>query len=193
MSGFNWTPEAFEWAKSMRERGISASKIADALGIVCQNPRSAVLSKFRRAGLSSTDASPEQSARIKAGIAAKRARDGKPPVNYNPKAKPSPNKSVALNDSARAAQIRYSEAAKSGEHIKNFPAAEPGCELADLTNRRCHWPSSMGDEVATHFCGAPTQLGVPYCEEHLKQALTPEGYRRLLAKWREREYRKHSA
>ena len=53
--------------------------------------------------------------------------------------------------------------------------------LLDLTERMCKWPIGHPGDEDFHFCGKPSQPGMPYCAAHCAeayQAQTPRRERR---------------
>ncbi len=70
-------------------------------------------------------------------------------------------------------------ARKTGEGEKAAPARKPRARrrteerrvhLLDLTERMCKWPIGHPGEPDFHFCGKPSEPGLPYCAEHCAEA-----------------------
>jgi len=50
--------------------------------------------------------------------------------------------------------------------------------LLDLTDRMCKWPIGHPGEANFHFCGRPTEPGMPYCAAHCAEAYQAQPARR---------------
>jgi GcrA cell cycle regulator len=55
--------------------------------------------------------------------------------------------------------------------IKRTPRR--GASILALTDRMCKWPVGDPRDRDFHFCGKPTQAGMPYCCDHAVQAYQP--------------------
>lgn len=53
-----------------------------------------------------------------------------------------------------------------------------GATILSLTERMCKWPIGDPKSPDFHFCGKPTQLGMPYCAEHAAIAYQPTSKKR---------------
>lgn len=42
--------------------------------------------------------------------------------------------------------------------------------LLDLTDRMCKWPIGHPGDADFHFCGKPSEAGMPYCAAHCAEA-----------------------
>ncbi len=200
----SWTDERIDRLKSMWEKGLTASQIADELGGVSRN---AVIGKAHRLGLKSRP-SPVK------------ANDGEAKPAPKPKAKPV-EKAAAPRVAAPAAERTSSTAAPAqpapaprsdmpkivsigpGGFMRQGPGdqqapippapprrlvpAKPSPEIADktslldLSDRVCRWPMGHPGEPDFHFCGEAVNPGFPYCVEHCGrayQAQLPRGVRR---------------
>lgn len=81
------------------------------------------------------------------------------------KSRPSPVKEAPKNNKAPA---RSSAKPSKAKHIG----------LLDLTDRMCKWPIGHPGEADFHFCGRPSNPGLPYCGEHCAEAYQVQQPRR---------------
>ena len=200
----SWTDERIDRLKSMWEKGLTASQIADELGGVSRN---AVIGKAHRLGLKSRP-SPVK------------ANEGEAKPAPKPKAKPvekaaaprvaapAPERSPATAAPTQAAPAPRTDMPKivsigpggfmrqgPGDQQAPIPPAPPRClvpakpspeiadktSLLDLSDRVCRWPMGHPGEPDFHFCGEAVNPGFPYCVEHCGrayQAQLPRGVRR---------------
>ena len=200
----SWTDERIDRLKTMWEKGLTASQIADELGGVSRN---AVIGKAHRLGLKSRP-SPVK------------ANEGEAKPAPKPKAKPvekaaaprvaapAPERSPSASAPAQAAPAPRSDMPKivsigPGGFMRQGPGdqqapippapprrlvpAKPSPEIADktslldLSDRVCRWPMGHPGEPDFHFCGEAVNPGFPYCVEHCGrayQAQLPRGVRR---------------
>lgn len=198
----SWTDERIDRLKSMWEKGLTASQIADELGGVSRN---AVIGKAHRLGLKSRP-SPVK------------ANDGEAKPAPKPKAKPvekaaAPRAAAPAPERSRAAPVQAAPRPQSdmpkivsigpGGFMRQGPGdqqapippapprrlvpAKPSPEIADktslldLSDRVCRWPMGHPGEPDFHFCGQAVNPGFPYCVEHCGrayQAQLPRGVRR---------------
>jgi GcrA cell cycle regulator len=199
----SWTDERIDRLKTMWEKGLTASQIADDLGGVSRN---AVIGKAHRLGLKSRP-SP-----VKANDT-----EAKPSAAPKPKAKPversAPRMAAPAVERAPAAPVHAAPRPQSdmpkivsigpGGFMRQGPGdqqapippapprrlvpAKPSAEIADktslldLSDRVCRWPMGHPGEPDFHFCGQAVNPGFPYCVEHCGrayQAQLPRGVRR---------------
>ncbi|HMS20112.1 MAG TPA: GcrA family cell cycle regulator [Sphingorhabdus sp.] len=202
----SWTDERIDRLKTMWEKGLTASQIADELGGVSRN---AVIGKAHRLGLKSRP-SPVK------------ANDGEAKPAPKPKAKPvekaaAPRPSAPSSGSTERVIPTYSTPSvpqprtdmpkivsigpggfmRQGPGDQQAPIppapprrlvpAKPSPEIADktslldLSDRVCRWPMGHPGEPDFHFCGEAVNPGFPYCVEHFGrayQAQLPRGVRR---------------
>ncbi|MEQ1550190.1 GcrA family cell cycle regulator [Sphingorhabdus sp.] len=202
----SWTDERIDRLKTMWEKGLTASQIADELGGVSRN---AVIGKAHRLGLKSRP-SPVK------------ANDGEVKPAPKPKAKPvekaaAPRASAPTSGSTERVIPAYSTPSVAqprtdmpkivsigpGGFMRQGPGdqqapippapprrlvpAKPSPEIADKTSlldlneRVCRWPMGHPGEPDFHFCGVAVNPGFPYCVEHCGrayQAQLPRGVRR---------------
>ena len=194
-----WTDQRIDQLKTLWEKGLTASQIADELGGVSRN---AVIGKAHRLGLKSRPSpvkanEPEKKAAIKAAPkTAAAAQPMKPraatPAAPAPRAmESSPATAEAQAERATTAMPRIVSIGPGGfmrqgpgdQHAPIPPApprrlvpAKPSAEMAtktsllDLNERVCRWPMGHPGEADFHFCGVAVNPGFPYCVEHCGRA-----------------------
>jgi GcrA cell cycle regulator len=193
-----WTDERIDQLKSMWEKGMTASQIADELGGVSRN---AVIGKAHRLGLQARP-SPVRDGKEEGASASVTSAAPEPRVEAPrpaaPRA-PAPERPVAPPPAAAAAgdappappqpQIRsigpggFLRQAPGEQSAPIPPApprrlvpAKPSPEMAgktsllDLNDRICKWPLGHPGEPDFHFCGDQVNPGFPYCVQHCGQA-----------------------
>lgn len=200
----SWTDERIDRLKSMWEKGLTASQIADELGGVSRN---AVIGKAHRLGLKSRP-SPVKANEGEAKPAPKpKARPVEKPAPRA--AAPAPERSTASapaaapvaprpqSDMPKIVSIGPGGFMRQGPGDQQAPIppapprrlvpAKPSPEIADktslldLSDRVCRWPMGHPGEPDFHFCGEAVNPGFPYCVEHCGrayQAQLPRGVRR---------------
>lgn len=188
-----WTEERIEQLKSMWEKGMTASQIAEELGGVSRN---AVIGKAHRLGLqarpspvskddSVAPAAPSPAPRAEAPRAAPAPRPAAPErpapapapaAQAEPTAPPQPQiRSIGPGGFLRQAPGEQSAPIPPAPPRRLVPA-KPSPEIAgkttllDLNDKICKWPLGHPGEPDFHFCGAPVNPGFPYCVEHCGQA-----------------------
>jgi len=196
----SWTDERIDSLKSMWEKGMTASQIAESLGGVSRN---AVIGKAHRLGLQSRP-SPVKAAEP-AKPAPKPAPEPKPkpaPVAAAPAPRPQPAPAVVPAPAPIAADGDAPEAPAKpevqlrsvgpGGFVRQGPGdqqppippapprrlvpARPSPEIAgktsllDLNDRICKWPLGHPGEPDFHFCGDKVNPGFPYCVAHCGHA-----------------------
>jgi GcrA cell cycle regulator len=204
----SWTDERIDRLKSMWEKGLTASQIADELGGVSRN---AVIGKAHRLGLKSrpspvkaneTDAKPAPAAaKAKPKTAEKIApRAAAPAQTERAPAAAAPAAPVAprpQSDMPKIVSIGPGGFMRQGPGDQQAPIppapprrlvpAKPSAEIADktslldLSDKVCRWPMGHPGEPDFHFCGVAVNPGFPYCVEHCGrayQAQLPRGVRR---------------
>ncbi len=169
----SWTDERIDQLRTMWDKGMSASQIAEQLGGGIT--RNAVIGKAHRLGLKSRP-SP-----VKADSGAV------------PRAKAAPAPAVKIQDPevafARATPVMPRPVAQVAMPPAPMPLPNTGpvpptttshpmankrsrpdmgrkITLLELTDKVCKWPIGHPDEEDFHFCGAPVNAGTPYCLEH---------------------------
>lgn len=169
VEGQVWTEERVEALKKLWGDGLSASQIAGQLGGVTRN---AVIGKVHRLGLSG---------RTKATTSVPRMPRQKPARPMSP---PRPqSQPMSIGATALKAQPRpEAEAAPLAEPAPAIPFPAPDVSLRvsimQLNERTCRWP--IGDPARDdfRFCGAASDVGVPYCKYHCAIAYQPSQDRR---------------
>lgn len=193
-----WTDERIDQLKSMWEKGMTASQIADELGGVSRN---AVIGKAHRLGLQSRP-SPVKATEVPRKKAAPRKAPAAPRAEEAPRVGSAP---AAAPVAPRAAPADTSGAAEPtptpqprivsvgpGGFLRQGPGdqqapippapprrlvpAKPSAEIADktslldLTEKICKWPVGHPGEPDFHFCGDKVNPGFPYCVAHCGRA-----------------------
>lgn len=194
-----WTEERIDQLKSMWEKGMTASQIAEELGGVSRN---AVIGKAHRLGLQARPSpvreGKEDSAPAAAAPAAPRPEAPRPaPPRAPAPERPAP---VAAAPGAAATEAPAPAAPPQpqirsigpGGFLRQAPGetsapippapprrlvpAKPSPEMAsktsllDLNDRICKWPLGHPGEPDFHFCGVQVNPGFPYCVQHCGQA-----------------------
>ncbi len=196
----SWTDQRIDQLKTLWEKGLTASQIADELGGVSRN---AVIGKAHRLGLKSRPSPVKANEPDKKAVAAKKpaVAPAKPmaaaPVRPRPMAPPA---SVAaprvdgepVPDAPKPSTMPRIVSIGPGGFMRQGPGdqqapippapprrlvpAKPSPEMADKTSlldlneRVCRWPMGHPGEADFHFCGAPVNPSFPYCVEHCGRA-----------------------
>ncbi|RHW19356.1 GcrA cell cycle regulator [Sphingomonas gilva] len=191
----SWTDERIDQLKSMWEKGMTASQIADELGGVSRN---AVIGKAHRLGLQSRPSPVKAAEPVKP--APKPAAEAKPkPAAAPPPPAPKPQPAPAAPPAPVAAEAEAPARAEPqlrsvgpGGFVRQGPGdqqppippapprrlvpARPSPEIADktslldLNDRICKWPLGHPGEPDFHFCGEKVNPGFPYCVQHCGHA-----------------------
>ncbi len=204
----SWTDQRIDQLKTLWEKGLTASQIADELGGVSRN---AVIGKAHRLGLKSRPSpvkanEPDKKAASKKSTPAPAKLMAAAPVRPRPAAAAAPVAPRADGEPAAEAKVSSMPRIVSigpGGFMRQGPGdqqapippapprrlvpAKPSPEMADKTSlldlneRVCRWPMGHPGEADFHFCGAPVNPSFPYCVEHCGrayQAQLPRGVRR---------------
>jgi GcrA cell cycle regulator len=159
----SWTDERIDSLRTMWDKGMSASQIAEQLGGGIT--RNAVIGKAHRLGLKSRP-SP---------VKADSPRKVPPPPTPTPTPIGVPRDPEAAFAMAKPISPRVPP---TNPVLPNSPPSVPPTPtrrrgdnekvvtLLDLTDKICKWPIGHPDEDGFHFCGAPVNAGTPYCLEH---------------------------
>ncbi len=200
-----WTDERIDQLKSMWEKGLTASQIAETLGGVSRN---AVIGKAHRLGLQARP-SPvkpnEPEAKVTAApVAAAEPAPPKPapraaveapkgpmivpPPSPFPPAIPSGPTGAQLRSIGPGGFLRQGPGDQAPPATPAPPRrlvpARPSAEIAgktsllDLNERICKWPLGHPGEPDFHFCGDTVNPGFPYCVAHCGQAYQAQMPRR---------------
>ncbi len=193
-----WTDQRIDQLKTLWEKGLTASQIADELGGVSRN---AVIGKAHRLGLKSrpspvkandvekktglkkAPAKPVVAAPIKPRVAAPAAA---PRATENSPATIDAQAERATTAMPRIVSIGPGGFMRQGPGDQQAPIppapprrlvpAKPSPEMAtktsllDLNERVCRWPMGHPGEADFHFCGVAVNPGFPYCVEHCGRA-----------------------
>jgi GcrA cell cycle regulator len=190
----SWTEERIERLKSMWERGMTASQIAEELGGVSRN---AVIGKAHRLDLQSRP-SP-----VKGGegeTVKSEPRKAAPPKSKVPSPAPAPVRAPAAPAAPRqtvnaSMPMPSPHNALTGAQIRSigpggFLRQGPGDQAPPTTPAppRRLVPANVAPEYADkmghpgepdfHFCGAPVNPGFPYCVQHCGHAYQAQMPRR---------------
>jgi GcrA cell cycle regulator len=194
----SWTDERIDHLKSLWEKGMTASQIAEELGGVSRN---AVIGKAHRLGLQSRP-SP-----VRATDGDTSRAPARKPVPVKPKpapafaTAPSPQPAAQRPAAPTPVPIPTNPHAPTGAQLRSIgpggfirqgpgdqappatPApprrlvpAKPSPEIAgktsllDLNDRICKWPLGHPGEPDFHFCGDKVNPGFPYCVSHCGNA-----------------------
>lgn len=203
-----WTDERIDQLKTMWEKGMTASQIAETLGGVSRN---AVIGKAHRLGLQSRP-SPVKASDSEAAPAAPAAAPPPPPPPAAASPRPAPRAEAptrpvivpppspfppAIPSGPTGAQLR---SIGPGGFLRQGPGdqappatpapprrlvpARPSPEIAgktsllDLSDKICKWPLGHPGEPDFHFCGDTVNPGFPYCVAHCGQAYQAQMPRR---------------
>ncbi|HMT40771.1 MAG TPA: GcrA family cell cycle regulator [Sphingorhabdus sp.] len=202
----SWTDERIDRLKTMWEKGLTASQIADELGGVSRN---AVIGKAHRLGLKSRpspvkanegEAKPAPKPKAKPVEKAAAPRQSAPSSGSTERVIPTystPSVPQPRTDMPKIVSIGPGGFMRQGPGDQQAPIppapprrlvpAKPSPEIADktslldLSDRVCRWPMGHPGEPDFHFCGEAVNPGFPYCVEHCGrayQAQLPRGVRR---------------
>ena len=197
-----WTDERIDQLKSMWEKGMTASQIAETLGGVSRN---AVIGKAHRLGLQARP-SPVKANEVEEVVAPPPPPAPVPPPRPAPRTAASPGPMIvpppspfppAIPSGPTGAQLR---SIGPGGFLRQGPGdqappatpapprrlvpARPSAEIAgktsllELNDKICKWPMGHPGEPDFHFCGDEVNLGFPYCVQHCGQAYQAQMPRR---------------
>ena len=196
----SWTDERIDRLKTMWEKGMTASQIAEDLGGVSRN---AVIGKAHRLGLQSRP-SPVKANELSAAPAPKAAapRVAAPPPPPPPPPPSAPRSFAPVYvpqapTGPTGAQLRsvgpggFLRQGPGDQAPPSTPApprrlvpAKPSPDMAgkttllDLNDKICKWPLGHPGEPDFHFCGNVVNPGFPYCVQHCGQAYQAQMPRR---------------
>jgi GcrA cell cycle regulator len=192
-----WTEERIDRLKSMWEKGMTASQIAEDLGGVSRN---AVIGKAHRLGLQARPSPVKPNESVPAAPrapAVPRAAAPPPPPPPAPSRSHIPPYVPQVPTGPTGAQLR---SVGPGGFLRQGPGdqappatpapprrlvpAKPSPEMAgkttllDLNDKICKWPLGHPGEPDFHFCGDVVNAGFPYCVAHCGQAYQAQMPRR---------------
>ena len=195
----SWTDERIDRLKTMWEKGLTASQIAEDLGGVSRN---AVIGKAHRLGLQSRPSPVKANDTTAATPRAAPARVASPPPPPPPPP-PAASRSIIppyvpqAPSGPTGAQLRsvgpggFLRQGPGDQAPPSTPApprrlvpAKPAPEMADkttlldLNDKICKWPLGHPGEPDFHFCGNTVNPGFPYCVQHCGQAYQAQMPRR---------------
>ena len=197
-----WTDERIDQLKSMWEKGMTASQIAETLGGVSRN---AVIGKAHRLDLQARP-SPVKANDVEEVVPPPPAPTPVPPPRPAPRTAASPGPMIvpppspfppAIPSGPTGAQLR---SIGPGGFLRQGPGdqappatpapprrlvpARPSAEIAgktsllELNDKICKWPMGHPGEPDFHFCGDEVNPGFPYCVQHCGQAYQAQMPRR---------------
>ena len=202
-----WADQRIEQLRTLWEKGLTASQIADELGGVSRN---AVIGKAHRLGLKSRPSPVKANENEKKPAPARKVAAKPAPAPVKPRVAapvaPRPVSEAVPADGEtvqRASTMPRIVSIGPGGFMRQGPGdqqapippapprrlvpAKPSPEIADktslldLNDRVCRWPMGHPGEADFHFCGEAVNPGFPYCVEHCGrayQAQLPRGVRR---------------
>ena len=195
----SWTDERIDRLKTMWEKGLTASQIAEDLSGVSRN---AVIGKAHRLGLQSRPSPVKANDTTAATPKAAPARVASPPPPPPPPP-PAASRSIIppyvpqAPSGPTGAQLRsvgpggFLRQGPGDQAPPSTPApprrlvpAKPAPEMADkttlldLNDKICKWPLGHPGEPDFHFCGNTVNPGFPYCVQHCGQAYQAQMPRR---------------
>ncbi|MBB4631657.1 GcrA family cell cycle regulator [Sphingosinicella soli] len=168
----SWTDERIETLRTLWEKGLTASQIAEKLGNVSRN---AVIGKAHRLGLKArpspvkadSDGTPRDTAKKAAA----------PPAAPKPKPEAAAQAATPAPRPAPETKAPAPAAPKPMQTRPTIPAAPakpraPGekVTLLDLSDKICKWPIGHPGEPDFQFCGRPVNPSFPYCLAHCAEA-----------------------
>lgn len=156
----SWTEDRVSLLTKLWGEGHTAAEIAKKLGGVTRN---AVIGKAHRLKLSNRASPIQQNKKPANSNAVKTQRVT--PIKSAVKTKPTLKQEKPLAQATTNVDIVQKEKPKAR-------LAKDGKlhSLMDLQPRQCRWPSGDPKEDDFGFCGDHSMVGLPYCEEHAKQA-----------------------
>lgn len=168
----SWSDERVELLRKLWSDGLSASQIAAELGGITRN---AVIGKVHRLGLSGrakTNAAstprPRKPVR-QPGSAAPAAPAGmQSQIRAHMALAPRPALEAAAPMPVRAPAPREDVVIPMSERVT----------IMDLREAMCRWPIGDPTTPEFRFCGARSDLGLPYCAHHGRIAYQPVADRR---------------
>ena len=204
----SWTDERIDQLKTLWDKGLTASQIAEELGGVSRN---AVIGKAHRLGLKSRPSPVKANDGEKKAAAPKKVTKAAAPVAPSmqsrpaaaPAQRPAPSNSPHIPTERPVSSMPRVVSIGPGGFMRQGPGdqqapippapprrlvpAKPSPDIAgkttllDLNERVCRWPMGHPGEADFHFCGVAVNPGFPYCVEHCGrayQAQLPRGVRR---------------
>lgn len=163
----SWTDDRVETLKKLWMEGLSASQIANELGMGVT--RNAVIGKVHRLKLSGRAKPATSSSRPRAAArsATRSASSNSTPRRRSSSGGGATRGNTALKVDAVADQ-ELNVALNAEKEL--FIPVEERIGLLALTEKTCKWP--IGDPLAEdfHFCGRDSEEDAPYCEFHSKRA-----------------------
>jgi GcrA cell cycle regulator len=164
-----WTEDRVELLKKLWADGLSASQIAGQLGGVTRN---AVIGKVHRLGLSGRTKTVSSVQRVA------RPKPSRPMPPPRPQSQPMSIGATALKAQPRPEADAAPMAAPAPAIPFPMPDAGARVTILQLNERTCRWPEGDPARDDFKFCGAASEVGVPYCPYHCAIAYQPSQERR---------------
>jgi len=163
-AGGSWTDERVELLKKLWSEGLSASQIAAEIGNVTRN---AVIGKVHRLGLSGRG-------KAKAATPAPRPRKvvTRAPSAPAPLAAPQRPTNVVLAPVPTPLVVEPAADLPEIDDDVVIPMSER-VTIMDLRESMCRWPMGDPTKPEFRFCGARSNMGLPYCAHHARVAYQP--------------------
>ncbi len=148
----SWTPERIADLEKLWAEGLSTAEIGRRMGIT----KNAVVGKAHRLALPGRQSPIDASRRQARG---------------NPAPQPQATPTAAPTVAATAAPRPAARPATTPKPVAAPAAAKPAAAAARKPVRKhsgpaCQWPFGDPRLPGFHFCGAPSEPGKPYCNEH---------------------------
>ena len=163
----SWTDERIESLRTMWEKGLTASQIADELGGVSRNAVIGKVHRLKLSGRGRATASAPRAKKASAGPAKTATR---------------PTRTITASIGATALQVQFDAEPVARQVLRPVQDVvvpiSRRLELTQLTERTCKWPN--GDPLAEdfNFCGNDVGESGPYCGYHSRLAYQPAAERR---------------
>lgn len=146
----SWTPERIGELEKLWAEGLSTAEIGRRLGV----SKNAVVGKAHRLRLPGRQSPIDPARRQARKAAADKARSA-PPKPAARVARPAPETAAKPKPAVAAAKP---------------PPPPRRKRSADQKGPACQWPFGDPRLPGFHFCGAPSEPGKPYCDEHCARA-----------------------
>lgn len=155
MPGRGWTDERVEELKKLREQGLSASKMAAALGGVTRN---AVIGKLARMGMSV--GKNAGIALLRCAMKTRKPRERKEGLQFD-RIKPQRRRQCLSAREEREAMVQTRR-----DTPELIETSEDAVEFMQLESHHCRW--MLGG--SKQFCGKQKYRELPYCSHHAVMA-----------------------
>lgn len=157
-----WTDENVEKLKKLWKEGLSASAIAARFGTGCT--RNSIIGKAHRLNLAGRPVIARP-ARIP------RKRQPRAVAEQKPDRRRAVNTITIPGHALMSMVGKRTAPLKASPPVSIFDPSRQQCSIVALPNDGCKFP--VNDVSPFRFCNQPRDLRVPYCNEHLRVAITP--------------------